>query len=101
MAKKSTQADREEGRTLKEPKIQASNIPYVRNTWAGREHWQCLLCSFDTFDEDALFIHIVAHNLGGQKPAAPQAEAEGESNPPEGEQADGIFEIELEEADNG
>ncbi len=72
---------------------------YEVKAWAGKPQYCCLLCTFDTLDEDAMFDHIASHitpppsaeeNL---HPALPHFGG-GENSK---EKADGIFEIDLKE----
>lgn len=68
---------------------------YVIGTWAGLPQWRCLLCAFDTLDEQEMIEHAEAHGLGTAifPPEPPPLDPAPDK---EGEEAD-VFEVELKE----
>jgi len=89
------------------PKVEASRTPYEVSEWAGLPQYRCRLCPFDTLDEDVMFDHIARLHFTKQVPtvnssipsatAEDTASAQGEAV----EKADGIFEVDLKEDQNG
>jgi hypothetical protein len=75
----------------KAPKYETQEPKYILKPWKGMQHYECTLCSFDTFSTSAIFDHIASHQLVSRKPVQP---VEAQQNP---EQAGEAFEVELEE----
>lgn len=76
------------------PKITATATPYTVGLWAGKKQWRCLLCAFDTLDENAMFEHIDTHRLGLAQVRTDddiRQDRDGETD---------VFEVELEEIDS-
>ena len=77
-------------------KIKAEARTYEVGTWAGFPQWKCLLCAFDTLDEDAMIAHAEAHRDGTWNQTPPP-----EPNPPplpqREEELGEVFEVELKE----
>jgi hypothetical protein len=72
----------------------ATTTPYTVGTWAGKTQYRCVLCAFDTLDEDAIFAHIETHRLGTPPPTPPQIQS---TDLERGEEVEEVFEVELEE----
>ena len=82
--------------------VDATTTPYEVGSWSGLPQYRCLLCKFDTLNEDTIFKHIEeTHQLGKQQSPSvlvadkrgndvtDQVSSEGDLN--------GMFEIELKE----
>jgi hypothetical protein len=109
MAKMKKKAESREQRT---EGVSQKPVTYEVGAWAGMPQWRCLLCGFDTLDENAMFEHIETHKLGAPPPSTslkstgtmkaaspqtdPQSAGAGEHGNL-GEGKDEVFEVELEE----
>lgn len=101
MAKKS-RGQRAEGRRQnaegRRQNAEAEARTYEVGTWAGLPQWRCLLCGFDTLDEQAMLEHAGEHAGSPQR-----VDLTPEQNPPlpfpavEGGEEEGVFEVELKE----
>lgn len=77
---------------------------YEVGQWAGKPHYKCLLCKFDTLEEDVILIHIQTHFGGSQtKPSVLAADKRGndvmDQVTSDGD-LNGMFEVELKEVDS-
>lgn len=80
-------------------KAEAEAKTYEVGAWAGFPQWRCLLCGFDTLDEQAMLEHVEAHKkgtLGADMQVSPDSPTHSPSPIGEGEEAE-IFEVELKE----
>jgi hypothetical protein len=74
---------------------------YSIDQWAGRAHYQCTACPFDTLNLDAMLDHQVQKHspvADLQEPAVQPANQDAPAEP--GEIAQEIFEVNLQEVDN-
>lgn len=88
---------------------------YEVGKWSGQAHYRCMRCAFDTLDKERMLEHLVEQHSStvaleelfpSSKPAAQTVrlqepvKAAGELVP-EGDPANGVFEISITEVDDG
>jgi len=103
--KKTVISDQSTMISLEEPKITATATPYTVGLWSGLPLYKCLLCKFDTLDEDAIFQHIETHQLSKLKSPSSILVADKRGNEVTDQIAsdgdsDGVFEVELKEVES-
>jgi hypothetical protein len=81
---------------------------YDAGKWAGHDHFKCLTCAYDTFNEDEMVAHV---QLGQH--IVPQAHVEPEPQAlparheaavvetPDGPKLIGLYEVDLKEVQDG
>lgn len=97
---------------MQEPEPVPGIEEYTKGMWAGKPHYTCALCLYDTLDESMMLQHIqmvhhpqhpikrtpsilIADKRGNEITLTPNSSPEGRE-----EDEDGMFEVELEEVES-
>lgn len=100
MVKKAKDSERK-AEDAKEPEVPKADViqEYAVGAWAGKPHYTCMLCLYDTLDESMMLRHIQAVHHPLPAPKRGNDVTHQAANEDDGD-LNGMFEVELVEVES-